>query len=82
MNWLRIKRPMETCEHTWGKPSSFSNFWLESYWTAKCRSCDAVVGRATQEELQEALSHFKRGTVDEQALIVDPEKQGGPQDPK
>jgi len=42
------------------------------------------VGRATEDELREALAHFKRGTVEgpAEALTPDPENQIRPQDVK
>jgi hypothetical protein len=84
LNFRRKKRPMETCDHAWGNPKRFNNYWLKSYWTAKCRSCGAMVGRATEDELREALAHFKRGTVEgpAEALTPDPENQIRPQDLK
>ncbi len=46
----------------WSEPRPYTAFWLKSYWVSKCRRCGATIGRATEQELREALPNYPKGT--------------------
>ncbi|MGA9315872.1 MAG: hypothetical protein WBV77_14735 [Solirubrobacteraceae bacterium] len=48
--------------HRWSQPRPYTAFWLKSYWVSRCRRCGATIGRATEQELREALPNYPKGT--------------------
>ena len=58
----KVIQRQESCPaHKWSEPRPWKAFWLDSYWVSKCSRCGATVGRATEQELRDALPSYPRG---------------------